>query len=158
MIHRRDGDTQLATEAMAQPVVLLCVPHHITAAMDPQQCRCGLADVDRSVQPHTDTGTQNQHLDAIVAPAGLQAAQRPDEPQRPRTDHSPWGEAGESAEVGVKIGARHRSSIANANRRHVAGSAVSGENILRMTGFPGVGFPPPDLVARSVEFMASAAV
>ena len=67
-------------------------------------------------------------------------------------------EAGDSAEVGVKIGARHRSSIANANRRHVAGSAVSGENILRMTGFPGVGFPPPDLAARSVEFMASAAV
>jgi hypothetical protein len=129
MVHRRDGYTQLATEAMAQPVVLLCVPHHITAAMHPQHCGCGLADVDRSVQPYTDTGAQDEDLEAVVAPAGLQAAQRPDEPQRPRTDHSPGGEAGDSAEIGVEIGARHSSSIANGNRPQVPGSAVDGRDI-----------------------------
>jgi hypothetical protein len=97
--------------------------------MGPQQRGCGLADVDRSVQPHTDTGAENQHFDAVVALAALQATQSPDEPQTPRADQSRWGDAGDSAEIGVEIGARHPSSIANGNRPHAPGSAVDGENM-----------------------------
>jgi hypothetical protein len=90
------------------------------------------------VQPHTDTGTQNQHFDAVVALAALQAAQLSDEPQTPRADKSLWGEAGDSAEIGVEIGARHSSSIANPNRPHVSGSAVNGE-ACQEAGLPTLG-------------------
>ena len=112
-----------------QRIVLLRVAHHITATVEPQQRGPGLADADRPVQPHTDTGAEDEHLDVAATTALYRRRQRADQSQRPRAEQGPWGQAGDSAKVGVKIGARHRSSIANAKRPHVPGSAVDGENI-----------------------------